>query len=311
MIRRNLFWKLLSLAVAIILWAYVNAERNPRSTRTFVTAIQVVNLGKEFAYDLDAAREATVSIRGPAPIVDSLRKDDVKVWIDADGLGAPGRPVEANKTLRVRIAGVAQEDLELKVSPVRVRVRIEEIRTRRLPVETKLLSPPPIGYSYGEPRIIPPSVTISGRASAVSRVSRALVTPVPDPGSRKIDQDVEVRPVDAKGAVVPGVQLDNERVRVEMNLVETPATKMVLVSPRVVGQPRHPAEVKRIIVSPPTVTIEGKPAVLMELSTVFTDPIDIDGIQATVTRSAEINAPAGVRLLGARRVEVTVQVASP
>ena len=60
MIRRNLFYKLLAVGVAIVLWVYVNAERNPQSQKTLTVPMQVRNLAKGYVADLTTLREMFV-----------------------------------------------------------------------------------------------------------------------------------------------------------------------------------------------------------------------------------------------------------
>lgn len=100
MIRRNLFYKLLALGVAIVLWAYVNSERNPQSQKTLTVPIEVRGLAKGYIADLSAS-EAHVTIFGLKTVVDSVRKEDVsasvKVKSDVDGRSpAEKLPIKAS-----------------------------------------------------------------------------------------------------------------------------------------------------------------------------------------------------------------------
>lgn len=310
MIRKNLFWKLFALAVSLSLWAFVNAERNPQSSKTFTVTLEARNLTKGHIAEFLNAKEVTVSVQGPQRIVDGVRREDVSAWVSLPkNNGGNGSTIKTGEVF-ASVSGIAKNELDISVSPSTARVRTEAIRWKRLPVEVKFLSPPPLGYSYSEPEIDPPSVAVSGKTSAVSRVTKVVIGLSGEHESQTIDGVFKATAVDAKGHTVPDVDLDEEDVRLKLRFVESPATKVVIVSPSVVGQPKFPATVSRVVVSPPTVTLEGRPAVLMDLSTVSTESVQIDGAESSVTKEAAVRVPNSVRLLGRRTVRVTVEIAA-
>lgn len=311
MIRRNLFWKLFALAVSVGLWSYVNAERNPQSRRSFTVPIEARDLAKGYVAEFPETQEAAVTVTGAQQLVDTIRKEDVSAWVNLPRHNVADSSAETIGRVYARVSGVVQGELDISVTPTRARVRTEAIRWKRLPVEVKFLTPPPLGYSYSEPQMEPSSAAVSGKTSAVSRVTKLVIGVSGEHESRLIDDDFKVLPVDAKGSVVSGVELDEDTVHLRLRFVESPATKVVIVSPIVTGQPKHPAVVSRVTVSPSTVTLEGRPAVLMGLSTVCTQPVYVADADKSVTKDVALRVPGSVRVLGRRSVRVTVQVAFP
>jgi YbbR domain-containing protein len=311
MIRRNLFWKLFALAVSIGLWSYVNAERNPQSRKSFAMPVEARDLARGYIAEFPDVQEAAVTIAGPQQVVDTIRKEDVSAWVNVPKQGVADGSVEELTQVFARVSGVGQDELDITVAPAKIRIRTEAVRWKRLPVEVKFLTPPPLGYSYSEPQLEPSSIAVSGKTSAVSRVTKVVIGVSGERGSRLIDEDFRVLPVDAKGTVVSGVDLDEDTVHLRLRFVEAPATKVVIVSPTLAGQPKHPAVVSRVTVSPSTVTLEGRPAVLMGLSTVSTVPVQIADVDSSVTKDVGLRVPSSVRLLGRRSVRVTVHVTSP
>jgi YbbR domain-containing protein len=310
MIRRNLSWKLFALLVTIALWGYVNTERNPQSRKVFTVPIETRNLGKGYMAELLDSHEATIALQGASRVVDGIRRDDVKAWVSLREPTAGQNQAVQEAPIRARVAGVAQDDLSVTIVPTYAKVRVEAVRLKRLPVEVKFLSPPPLGYSYSQPEIDPSSLSVSGKSSSVSRVSRIIIGMSGRSASHVVDEDFKPLAVDAKGNVVGDVDLDEPAVHLKLRFVEAPATKVVFVSPTIVGQPKFPAVVVNVRVSPPSVTLQGRPAALLDLSTVSTEPIDIEGAQANVAKDATLRIPDAVRLQGRRSVKVTVFVAS-
>jgi YbbR domain-containing protein len=307
MIRNNLFYKLLAVGVAIGLWTYVNSEQNPHARKTITTPLKVRNLAKGYAAE-PAVREVNVTIEGLKALVDGVRKEDVTSWVDLSGMKTDKSVMSATSEVKTRVAGVPQEDLNLSVSPKSVRVRVEALSGKRLPVEVKFLAAPPLGYAYSDPVITPASVGVSGKISEVLKVRRVMLPLMGANPNRPIDGRFSVVPVDAKGSVVSGVTLDVDKVRLRLGFVEVPATKAVIVSQNIVGQPRFPARVTGVSIVPSSITLEGRPSALMAISTVSTDPVSIGDATSTVTREVGLRVPRGVRVVGAGKVRVTVHL---
>lgn len=306
MIRNNLFYKLFALGCALALWAYVNSERNPQSQKTISVPLETRSLAKGYTAEFLSPHEASVTIAGLKTVVDTVRKEDVSAWVNL-GSVEPGQDVVTETgRIHVRVLGVAPNDLKTTVSPGTAKVRLEALSLKRLPVEVKFLTAPPLGYSYSDPTLSPASVGVSGKISAVSRVKRIILSLNRDEGHTEIDDYFKVVAVDAKGSVVEGITLDPERVRLKLRFIEVPATKAVIVSPQISGEPKFPWQVSRVSVTPASVTLEGKPSALMGMSTVTTDRISIDGADGTVTKDVAVRVPAGVKVVDHKKVHVTV-----
>lgn len=307
MIRNNLFYKLLALGVAIGLWTYVNSEQNPHARKIVTVPLEVRSLAKGYVSDL-SAREVNLTIQGLKTVVDGVRKEDVAAWADLGGLPA-GRSVASDSvSVRYRISGVSMDDLDVVVSPKKVHVRVEALSGKRLPVEVKFLSAPPLGYSYSDPQITPASIGVSGKVTQVEKVKRVMLPISESPDGTGIDGQFKVAPVDSKGNVVTGVQLDRDTVRLKLDLVEVPATKTVVVSQNIAGQPKFPFKVTDVTIDPPSVTLEGKPSTLVAASTVSTDPVSIENATETVSQEVGLRLPPGVRVLGRNKVRVTIRI---
>ncbi|MDH7602619.1 MAG: CdaR family protein [Armatimonadota bacterium] len=307
MIRHNLVYKILALAIATFLWAYVNAERNPQSTRIVTVPLQVRNLAGGYTAE-PSVSEVSVTVTGPKLAVDAVRLSDVSAWIDLSRV-RPLRGVAVSRAkVRVRVVGAEDGNLSVAAKPSAVSVRVEAIRSKRLPVELRLMSAPPLGYGFAEPVLQPAFVGVSGKASDVARVKHIVLPLTYSSLGKPIDGEFEVIPVDADGSRVDNVVLDTQTVHLKMNVVEVPATKTVVVSENIVGRPKYPAKVVRVSVVPPSVTIEGKPKILIGIGTIETEEISIEGASSSVTRQVSLRVPPGIRVLGPTRVNVTVTI---
>ena len=309
MIRNNLSYKLFALAVALALWMYANSERNPQSRKTYTVSLGILNPMQGYAAEL-SAHEANIVIEGLKTEVDSVRKDDVMAWVDLNEVKVSNKSfVEKSLKIRARVSGISsQDDLIITVNPTTVNARLEAISGKRLPVEVKFITSPPLGFSYSNPEINPASLSVTGKTTEVSRVKRVIVALPEQIPSNGVDDYFKVTPLDFNGGVVTGVNLGADKVRLKLQLIEVPATKAVIISPNITGDPKFPAKVTKVTVTPSSVTLGGKPRSLVGISTINTDKISIEGATGDVSHDVTLREPPGVKINGHSKVHVSVSI---
>lgn len=307
MITHNWRYKVLAIIVALILWFYANAERNPLSRQAFSVPVRIVNVAPGYAAEVLTPR-VSVTIQGLKTIVDTISKDDIEASIDLSGLLIDSKIVKTNVPVNVRLPRSVEKDLSVSVRPANAAVQVEAIEVRRMPVEVRFASQPPPGYSYSSPLLTPGAVDISGRVSQLARVSKAVLRISDEAAGSSTEDYYEVIPVDARGNVVAGVKTRPTKIKAKLEMVEAPATRAAIVSPVFEGEPKFPLRVVRYTVSPSSVILEGKPSTLSAISTVETERISLEGVEATVTRDVALRVPRGTRVAGGRTVRVTVYV---
>ncbi len=308
MFRNNLPYKLLALAVAITLWFYVNSERNPQSRKTLNVPVVVENAPDNFIYSIKPA-EARIVVHGPKDTVEDIRGNDIKCWVDLKGYQPADQSARKSFPIKIRISGGVDETIDYSTSPKTAAISLEMLATKKLPVEVKYLAPPPIGHSFSTPLFTPGKLNVSGAVSKVRDVDRLVVVLASHTGENRLDDYYPVTPVDNKGNPVEGVKLEKDKVRMQIDLIENPVQKSVIVSANIVGEPTFPARVSEVSISPQTITLKGRPKALMDVSTVSTEKIDISDITKTFSRDVSLKLPPGVAVAGsATTVRVQVQV---
>jgi YbbR domain-containing protein len=160
---------------------------------------------------------------------------------------------------------------------------------------------------YGAPRLSPDMAVVSGRRDDLQRVAKLIVAV--DVSRMGPFADLPVRPYDSDGIEVRGVDVDPATTRVELSLASAEATRSLIVSVPFRGQTAFPYQVTDILVEPAQVVVSGKPDVLVNLSHVETEELDLSGLMSDVTKDIPLRLPAGVTLRSGRpQVRVTVKV---
>jgi YbbR domain-containing protein len=108
---------------------------------------------------------------------------------------------------------------------------------------------------------------------------------------------------------VPNVKLEPDRTVSTASVEQLAGFRDVAVKIELTGTQASGYRMVDVNVTPPTVTVFGSPNELEALQGfVETEPVNIDGVQATIERDVLLNLPTGVALLGQQSVRVTVKI---
>ena len=191
--------------------------------------------------------------------------------------------------------------------PTTVRVEIDSIEVRSVPVEVDLGTVPE-GLETGEPALSDDEVEIRGPASVVGQVDRAVALVAIPASGIDVNEPVAVQPVDVRGQPVGVGQLDVDpetvSVQIDVEPVETTAT--VTVRPVIEGTPAPGFALEALRVEPSAITLRGLPEDLAEITDLATAPLSIEGLSADEEFQAQLELPENVSLADGGEATVTV-----
>jgi YbbR domain-containing protein len=192
-------------------------------------------------------------------------------------------------------------------SPSRIQVRLDPLVSKTVPVQVDHGTVPD-GLDVREPVVSQDSVTVSGPDSSVRLVAAAEARVRIQPTGIDINQAVDLVAVDARGDVVPTVELQPSSVRVTIQIGSQLSTRALPVNPVVVGSPDAGMLLTGLTASPLLVTVEGESAVLATLVKIDTKSVSIGGATADVVADVPLDLPPGVTALGVTTVRVTASL---
>jgi YbbR domain-containing protein len=227
------------------------------------------------------------------------------VSVDLSGVVAvPGAP---SVSFPVDVRSVDPAIQVIDFFPSRVPIRLDPVVTREVPVTVDLGTVPP-GLDVRKPVVSQDPVTVSGPDSAVRSVAAALARVRLDPSGIDVNETVGLLPVDARGEVVGGADVQPSAVRVTIQIGSQLSTKTLPVSPVVTGTPSSSVEIASVEVQPVLVTVEGEADALAGLVSIDTRPVAIAGATADVETAVGLDLPDGVAALGVDQVRVTITI---
>ena len=220
-IRKNFGLKVLSLAIAIVGWAYFRFAANPVIAARFDQQISVpivaVNLPVGYIAHL-TDKEAVVTVatrRGEAPI----KPEEVKAVLDL-----------TNKTsgvYNVPVELVAPHIVVQSLTPASVSLTIEKIEQRAYPLALHYVGNAQ-SVVVGDARLTPEVTMVHGPTSLLSQVTSLRVDVPLLSVPQTYDAMVRPVPVNSLGQEIAGLEVAPDLVRVQIHFVAGTGAKTKL-----------------------------------------------------------------------------------
>ena len=297
---------LLSMLLAFVVWFIAIEQENPMIRQEYEEPIliEVRNMGDGLQSLQNLTNRTTMlTLRAPQRSLDSQQADDFSAVIDLAGLPAGSHEVEVEVTsLNPDVEIIAHE-------PRQLRVQLDLVITRLVPVEVEVMDSPAFGYDWQEPLAEPREVEISGPETQVKQVRSVVAAVFLRNAKSQVEQ---VRPLSARNAQnleVERVDVDPSTARIVVPVVQPPGRKEVVVRADVKGLPSPNYRLTGVNVEPQTVVLIGSPSALKEVpGYVETTTLLIEGAIDDVRERLPLILPENVSTLE-DSVFVTVSVA--
>jgi YbbR domain-containing protein len=305
----NLGLMLLAVVIAVVVWIAAMWAHDPIEEVEFEQPIpiHVENLPPG-THLLDGwQQEVRVRLRAPRSVLDELRTEDIDAFIDLSPNLAPLAPGEYDVPVQVTLN--ADPATLLMVEPEFIRVELEPMRERAVPVSVQVRGEPDLGYQAEDPIVTSDTVTVRGPASLVDQVSQAVGS-VSLRGSREtVTEEVVLTPVGADGNRVSGVTLEPEKVSVSVPVKPLPNVKEMSVTLTQVGQPADGYHVTSVRIDPPVVRVLGPVFIIEDLPGFLTTvPISIEGRTEDVVERLPLELPPGISMFDPKEPAVQVTI---
>lgn len=165
--------KLLSLALAAILWVYVSSIQEKE--RFLTVPVEVRNVSEDYLLSSELPEFVQLILRGRDESLSLVNEGDVVAYIDLE-MNSEG---ETKKIVKVERRGIPRGVSIKEISPRLIDVKLDQAIRKSVKVVPVIVTDLPHGYSFEKFLIEPPSVEIQGPAT--------LITTVESVNTRKVD----------------------------------------------------------------------------------------------------------------------------
>lgn len=289
MLNNNTFYKIISVVIAICLWAYVIEVLNPPKTDTVIDVpVQLLNVDSLAAKGLALSGEAnyTVDVKVEGKRSDLAKLDANKIVANADlfgySIGKNYIPITLQAPDGITI---------LQKDPSKINVVIEELVEVVKPIKVTFIGQLEDGIEAGQITTQPTEIKVSGAKSEVSAVAYVKV----EVNTAKLTTEAttiqaNAVAVNSNGDVVKNVRLSSAYIDVTARLSEV---KQVPLTVDVTGAVDPIYEVTSMEI-PDVVKIRGTKDALAAITELTASPVDISAVASTTNIPLDIPLPEGV-----------------
>ncbi|HLJ56442.1 MAG TPA: CdaR family protein [Chthonomonadaceae bacterium] len=290
-LRQNLSLKIVSLVAAVLLYIFVQQERNPTVTRSLLVTIDYVNIQPGLQF-IPTSKRIPATVSGPRQSVDRLLDGDIHATADLSAINSS----ETSAPVRLHYEKPkGASDISLETAPDFVTVQVFRERTRKIEVTPRFQNQPPPGYKYGDATVKPLQVTVRGREDVVNRIASVVAFAMPDEPHANIDGDFTLQARDSDQNVISGVEITPEKVHVTVPQVVLPAEQTVQVKTPT-DTPAPPYVLAETVYQPATVKVIGTPQRIANILTITTETLSVHNLTATTTMDAVLIVPPDVKV---------------
>ena len=296
----------LAFILAVAIWTNATQVEDPVRTRFLEVPLQYVGLPADAVLvDADARQMVQIRLEGPDSVLQALTPADFTATVDLSRVPS-GETVEVD----IVVTGGQTGATVSFITPEAIDVLLEQQVTRDVPVELDLRGTVARGHNQGEPLLDPPSIPVAGAESRVNELDFALVTVFLNSTVETLVESSQPVFYDLAGRVasVTGLELSSNEVTVTVPVEEAAGFADKLVTVEWVGEPAPGYRLLSVTADPPSVLVEGRPALVNRLTSVTTEAIDINGLTQTFEQTAVLDLPEGVSVDPEQIVTVRIEV---
>lgn len=172
LLTRNFGWKVASLATAFLIWMALTGSQE--TTMSITAPVQYSGIPKNLEISSGMVEDAHLVLRGPSLKLSRMKNAELPVLLDLSQIHKPGETTFTITKDNLDLpTGVALE----RAIPSQIRMRLETRIAKAVPVRVRFDNMP-AGMIIDEQSVTPPSLTLIGPESNISRIDYVETDPV-------------------------------------------------------------------------------------------------------------------------------------
>ena len=313
------FWKeyklsqvLISLLLAIMVWAFAINELNPVLDNDY-GPVPVNFIGTEhFAENnlmMISGQNSVMRVRveGQYSSYEGFSVKDISVTADLSDLDTPGDYQLSGSKVKVNVLA---DDLKVtSYSPKNLSVTIDRVVSREYPVIAQVSGSPAAGYRYREPELGMENVMVTGPETVLDQIDSVLVSVEANALSESMVYTAPVVFVDAEQNVIQSEFLTPEVNEIDVTIRITKEGEIPLRVDIIPSETLDADEVS-VTIDPETIPVHADQSILENYEALTLGQIDLSTLTLSGVYTFPIQLPGRLTPIGdiPAAAEVTVEV---
>lgn len=289
----NLYWKALSVLLAIGLWFVVMNINNPTEIKTFTLNISLLNEDKLLENNLDIlnidelkSQKAEIKIQGTRTTLDELskkyNKDNIKVTLDLEQILAYNigdEPLDILVNLKPTIPNIPYPNNNFEIVsfyPMTSTIYVDKVITIPKKIHPKTVGEIEAGYIALEPELSSEYIQVTGSKSIVDNIQVIYAEVDISNKTSTITQNVKPVAYDKNGNKVSNISFNIDEISVKVPIILE--GNITIAKPKINGQLADGYIVDNITYNPKTIEVIGDNKDLKKLTKIDLPEINITGL---------------------------------
>lgn len=283
---------ILSVLLAIVMWAFVITSTNPSVSRTFRNLPILIEHKDELEAKgytitgLDEIGNVNIKVEGSRSKIIGIKQNDIQASIDVLNVkeGIQSVDVKVDAPSGVNIA---------QIDPNVININVQKIVEKTIPVNLVIKDSLKDGKSVEVNEQSLKDIKVKGPASEINKIDRvdAIIDDANYLDGKMHNLDINV--LDKAGKEVTNVEKSSDDINVSFTVSETKTVNIKLTT---YGEVSDGYEIKNAIVSPSSCVLKGNGQVLKEIDEVKTFPVNVSSLKSNKTGEVRLNLAEGVTL---------------
>ncbi len=301
----NLYWKALSVLMAVVLWFVVMNMNNPTEIKTFSLSISFLNEDRLeenniaiLNIDELKSQKAEIKIRGTRTTLDEIskkvNKDNIKITLDLEQLlsyNISDEPLEVSVNLKPSMPNISYPNNNFEIVsfyPTTSTIYLDSIITIPKKIHPKTIGETKDGYIAYEPEISSEYIQVTGPKSIVDRIQVIYAEVDITNQTSTIEQKVVPVAYDKEGNEIKDITFNMEEVyiKVPINLQGI----LSIVEPELVGELPDGYVINSVSYTPKTIEVIGNTDSIKNITKIILPEIDITGIIKSTEYTYDISS---------------------
>ncbi len=297
---------ILATIMGLVAWLIIIELANPLITRDYAEAIpiEVSGLASDLMPVQDLSREIVrVELRAPELRWPEIEAADVRAYIDLEEyqIGAHEVPIH--------VETLAQDITVTSVDRRFLRIQLDEVMTKTVPVQAAVMDSAEYGYAWDTPVVEPTTVTVVGPAQQVNQVVVAEAPVFLRGATTSVERLQTVNLLSRLDQAVGNVSAQPAAVDIVIPVERWPGRRTVAVRVKLVGEPAFGYRLVRVTPDPSNVVLYGDADALDQVpGFIETAPLALNGAVNDVQSRLELLLPEGVNASDGNSVTVNAEI---
>lgn len=291
--------KIVSLLIGLSVFVYVNSLELAKESNTRDVPLVATELPSDLEI-VGIPETIQVTLRAPFDVIPrrDLKDLQLRAYVDLQN----AKPGVGNYRVRL-IEPPDVKDVEYEYDQS-VTIELQSIIEQTFPLNVEW----PDGFESGTATPSASTILLRGPESELRRVSGARVKLKPSEALTGGTYSLAVEALDRNGKVLSSLESRPRNMSVNVVTSDALPKRDTIISPRFSGQPKFGYTVQSIKIDPPTVVVQGSRKAIIDLSTVETEAIKLDGLKQSTEFKVKLIEPIGLKLIGKGEVVVRVKI---